>query len=179
MTNVSRKQAAVYREMKKAEYRANIGIDCGAKGRIFELECARENSRKYKVSKQGQVDNWIIYNGKRASAEAKTNGGRIASLRKGKVQFVIYQMDFIQKHKASKSREAWEEKRVIEPVIIPREIFLAVLDKFGATKSTNGRNPEEAIQVSSKKFYEWLTEWPVEYHNDWDYTEEDFEGLGI
>ena len=88
-------------------------------------------------------------------------------------------MDFVQKHKASKSREAWEDHRTIEPVIIPTNIFLTALETLGAIKNTNGKNPETAIQVSSKKWYEWLEQWPVEFHTDWDYTEEDFEGLGL
>lgn len=88
-------------------------------------------------------------------------------------------MNFTQKHKAGKNTPAREEKRVINPVLIPTQIFLAALDFFKATKSTNGRNPEEAIQVSSKKFYEWLKEWPIPYEPNNHYTAEDFEGLGL
>ena len=39
-----------------ARHTANIGHDDGANGRIFELECASANSRKTRVSKQGQAD---------------------------------------------------------------------------------------------------------------------------
>lgn len=156
---------------------ANIGHDDGAKGRIFELLCATKHSHKTCVSVQGKADTFIKYGKGSVPAECKTNGGRIENLRNSKVKFVIYYMNFTQKHKATKKSPAWEEKREIKPVLIPKEIFLAALDRFGATKSTNGRNPEEAIQVSSKKFYEWLLEWPIPYEPNTCYTEDDFEGL--
>ena len=159
---------------------ANRAHDNGAMGRAFELSCARANSRKTRVSKQGEADVYIKFGKGYVKAECKTNGGRIEALyAKNAPRFVIYQLDFVQKHKASKSKPEWEESRHIDPVIIPTHIFLKVLETLGATKSTNGKNPEKAIQVSSKKWYEWLEQWPVEFHTDWDYTEEDFEGLGL
>ena len=159
---------------------ANRVNDNGAMGRAFELTCARANSRKVRVSKQGEADVYIKFGKGFVKAECKTNGGRIEALyANGAPRFVIYQLDFTQKHKAGKSKPAWEENRHVEPVIIPTHIFLGVLENLGAIKSTNGKNPELAIQVSSKKWYEWLEQWPVEFHPDWDYTEEDFEGLGF
>lgn len=163
-----------------ARHTANSAYDPGAMGRAFELSCARVNSHKTKVSKQGEADTFIKYCAGYVKAECKTNGGRIEALySKGAPRFVIYRLDFVQKHKASKSKPAWEEHRHIDPVIIPTAIFLATLESLGATKNTNGKNPETAIQVSSKKWFEWLEQWPVEFHTDWDYTEEDFEGLGL
>lgn len=156
----------------------NIGHDDGAHGRIFELECASQYSRKTRVSKQGQADVFIKYGKGHVAAECKTNGGRISALRKPHApKFVIYKLDFVQKHKASKSGPAWDEERHIDPVLIPTAVFLAALDRFGATKSTNGSNPEEAIQVSSKKFFEWLLDWPIPYEPGLTYTADDFEGL--
>ena len=157
---------------------ANIGHDCGAKGRIFELECASAGSRKTRVSKQGQADIYVHFENGNYSAECKINGGRIESLKKAKApKFVIYRLDFIQKHKASKNRPAWNEVRHVNPVLIPTEIFLNALVRFNAIKSTNGNNPELAIQVSSKKFYEWLLDWPIPYEPGLHYTADDFEGL--
>lgn len=157
---------------------ANIGHDDGAHGRIFELACASAYSRKTHVSKQGQADVYIHYERGNYAAECKTNGGRIAALRKPNApKFVIYRLDFVQKHKASKSGPAWNEERHIDPVLIPTAVFLAALDRFGATKSTNGTNPEEAIQVSSKKWFEWLLDWPIPYEPGLHYTADDFEGL--
>ena len=168
------------REEKIAFYRSRIGIDPGALGRIAELQSVSVNSRKVAVSKQGENDIFVHIGSKRANipAERKTNGGRIESLRKpGAPRFVVYSMRFVQKHKAGKTTEAWEELREIDPVLIPTEVFLAALDRFGATKSTNGKNPEEAVQVSSKKFFEWLLDWPIPFDPETVYTEEDFEGL--
>lgn len=163
-----------------ARHTANSEHDCGAMGRVFELQCARPNSRKTRVSKQGQADTFVRYGNGFVKAECKTNGGRIESLYASNApRFVIYRLDFTQKHKASKSRPAWEERRTIDPVIIPTALFLATLERFGAIKNTNGKNPELAIQVSSKKWFEWLEQYPVEFHTDWDYMEEDFEGLGL
>lgn len=170
-----------YEKIRIAEierHTLNIEHDDGAQGRIFELECASAGSRKTRVSVQGKADVFIKYERGNYAAECKTNGGRIANLRKCNApKFVIYRLDFVQKHKASKTRGAWEEVRHIDAVLIPTAVFLAALDRFGATKSTNGKNPEEAIQPSSKKFYEWLLDWPIPYTPGLHYTADDFEGL--
>lgn len=160
------------------ERHLNNTADDGRLGRAFELECASRYSRKVRVSKQGQADVFIKYERGNYAAECKTNGGRIEALRAANApKFVIYRLDFIQKHKASKSKPAWNEVRHIDPVLVPTKVFLAALDRFGATKSTNGDHPEEAIQVSSKKFYEWLLDWPIPFDPSLHYTADDFEGL--
>lgn len=170
-----------YQAIRAAEierHTANANRDDGAMGRVFELECASAYSRKTRVSKQGQADLYIKYGRGTVKAECKTNGGRIESLRQPDApRFVVYRMHFVQKHKAGKHTEAYDEVREIDPVLIPTAVFLAALDRFGATKSTNGKNPEEAIQVSSKKFFEWLLDWPIPYEPNLRYTEDDFEGL--
>lgn len=170
-----------YQTMRAAEierHAANIGHDSGAAGRIFEIECASAYSHKTRVSKQGEADVYIKFERGTTRAECKTNGGRISALRKPNApRFVIYRLDFVQKHKAGKNTEAYDEERHIDPVLIPTEIFLAALDRFGATKSTNGKFPEEAIQPSSKKFFEWLLDWPIPYDPALRYTADDFEGL--
>ena len=157
--------------------------DCGRFGRVFELECAREHSRKTRVSAQGRADVHIRYNEHYVSAECKTNGGRVDDLLNGtnKSKFVIYRLDFVQKHKASKKHEAYEEVRHIAPVIIPTELFLEVLKACNALKEVahGGVVDGIAIQPSSKKLFQWLESYPVEFHNDWDYTTADFEGLGL
>ena len=168
----------IVREAEIARHLANADHDDGAQGRAFELSCASTYSRKTRVSKQGQADVYIKYERGTVRAECKTNGGRIESLRaEGAPRFVIYRLHFVQKHKAGKHTEAYDEVRVIDPVLIPTAVFLAALDRFHATKSTTGKNPEEAIQVSSKKFFEWLLDWPIPYNPALRYTEEDFEGL--
>lgn len=165
---------------KIAWYEARMATFSGAKGCIAELLSVTKDSTKVAVSKQGEVDVYVHLGSKYANipAERKTNGGRIASLREPDApRFVVYSMDFIQRHKACKKRDAWDERRIIDPVLIPTPVFLAALDRFGATKSTNGKHPEEAIQVSSKAFFEWLLDWPIPYINGTVYQESDFEGL--
>ena len=175
---MSNKKYQAIRNAEIMRHAANADHDDGAMGRVFELECASAYSRKTRVSVQGKADVFIRYERGNYAAECKTNGGRISALRKpGAPKFVIYKLDFVQKHKASKSGPAWDEERHIDPVLIPTAIFLAALDRFGATKSTNGNNPEEAIQVSSKKFFEWLLDWPIPYEPGLHYTADDFEGL--
>jgi len=169
---------SIMREHEIARHLANTANDMGARGRAFELECASAGSHKTRVSKQGQADVFIHFERGNVRAECKTNGGRISALRASNApRFVIYRLDFVQKHKATKSSPAWDEERHIDPVLIPTAVFLAALDRFGATKSTNGDHPEEAIQVSSKKFFEWLLDWPIPYTPGEHYTADDFEGL--
>lgn len=159
--------------------------DDGRFGRAFELACARTNSHKTSVSKQGQVDvsvKFIDGNGKvkYVPCEAKTNGGRLDELLNGsKAKYVVYRLEFIQKHKATKTREAWDEVRTVEPVIIPKTLFLAKLKEFNAIKviNRNGEFDGYGIQVSSKKWYEWLVDYPVKFDNESTYEEWEFEGL--
>lgn len=176
--------------MTKYERKRNDRIDelrakphCGTNGIVKELQYARPNSRKADVSKQNEADVHICYNGRYIAAEVKTTGGRVDALLNGKnkAKFVIYELEFTQKHLATKTRPAWDEFRHVGPVIIPTEIFVAALQKFNALKEMrhNGIVDGIGIQPSSKKLYLWLKEWPVEFHNDWDYTSEDFEGLGL
>lgn len=160
--------------------------DYGRFGRAFELKCARTNSRKTSVSKQGQIDvhvKFISENGKTyyVPCEAKTNGGRIDELLNGsKAKYVIYDLHFVQKHKATKKHDAWEEHRDLEqPVIIPKALFLAKLTEFGIIKAINkkGKFDGYGIQASSKKWFDWLSDYPVKFDNENAYEAWEFEGL--
>lgn len=173
------------RNANKARYLRNSADD-GRHGRAFELACARLNSRKTDVSKQGRVDvsvKFISETGKAyyVPCEAKTNGGRIDELLNGsKAKYVIYDLHFIQKHKATKTREAWDEHRDLDqPVIIPTDLFLAKLKEFNAIKviNRNGEFDGYGIQVSSKKWFEWLADYPVKFDNENAYEAWEFEGL--
>lgn len=169
------------REEEKARF--NPAIDCGAYGRRFELDCARPRSPKARVSSAGKVDVTIRYNGKYLPAECKTNGGRIDDLLDGsnKSKFVIYRLDVIQKHKAGKKTEAWDEHRYIAPVIIPTPIFLGCLLECNAFKDIRKGSKLDGIgiQCSSKKLYERLLSWSVAFDPARDYTSADFEGLEL
>lgn len=175
-------------EVRKAleqKYLAN-SADCGRYGRAFELQCARAKSHKKGVAEQNETDVFVKFiseSGKPyyVPCEAKTNGGRVDELLNGsKAQYVIYDLHFVQKHKASKKHEAYDERRDLEqPVIIPKALFLAKLVEFNAIKAIN-RNGEldgYGIQVSSKKWFEWLSEYPVKFDNESAYEVWEFEGL--
>ena len=168
-----------------ARHLQNIADD-GRFGREFELKCARMNSRKTSVSKQGQVDIHVKFIGENGRTyyvpcETKTNGGRIDELLNGsKAQYVVYDLHFVQQHKATKKHGAWEERRDLEqPVIIPKSLFLAKLMEFNAIKAIN-RNGEfdgYGIQVSSKRWFEWLSDYPVKFDNENAYEAWEFDGL--
>ena len=167
--------------------------DDGRNGRAFELSCARVNSRKTCVSKQGKADISIKMeiNGKirYIPAECKTNGGRIDDLLNGKNKsaFVIYRLQFTQKHKASKTAPAREENRFVPAVIVPTDLFLQMLTECNAIKEVahNGVVDGLAIQPSSKKMYERLTAYIDNYgecvlfDRERTYADYDFEGLEI
>ena len=143
----------------------NNTANCGAYGRAFEIACARPASRKTAVAKQGKADVSVrvVVNGKvrYLPAECKTNGGRVETLLNGtnKSRFVIYELNFIQKHKATKKAEAWEEIRSVPALLIPTELFTAMLIDCNAIKEIrhNGEVDGIGIQPSSKRMYERLT----------------------
>lgn len=134
-----------YEEKREIEIRRILSnfADPGRTGKVTEILCARENSRKTTVAKQNEVDVYVKFsiNGKirYIPAECKTTGGRIGSLLDGsnKAKYVIYSLDFVQKHKASKTRPEWEEHRHIDPVIIPTDVFIAKLKELNAIKAMN------------------------------------------
>lgn len=147
------------------ERELNNAHNPGAMGRAFELSCARAGSHKTCVSKQGKTDVYVkvIVNGKARymPAECKTNGGRVDDLLNGsnKSAFVIYRLNFVQKHKATKKAEAWEESRSVPAVIVPTVLFLQMLTECNAIKAIahGGVQDGIAIQPSSKRMYERLT----------------------
>ena len=158
MTIKEQRTNAIARELSNAQ-------NPGAMGRAFELSCARAGSRKTCVSKQGKVDVSVkvVVNGKAKylPAECKTNGGRVDDLLSGsnKSAFVIYQLTFVQKHKATKKADAWEEVRSVPAVIVPTALFLQMLTECNAIKAIahGGVQDGIAIQPSSKRMYERLT----------------------
>ena len=148
--------------------------DSGRFGRIEELLSARSKSRKNRVAEQGKVDNYIKVDGKYIPVESKTNGGRIESLVNGKnaPAFVVYTLDIEMKHKNGTERRFAKK-------VIPTKLFVDFLLNNGLTKSTNGNNPETAIQCSSKKLFIALLNYPIDFIENYDYTAEDFDGLEL
>lgn len=187
MTLNEKKAAAMDR--KRAEqsrkYLRNDRDD-GRFGRAFELSCARALSNKTAVSKQGVTDVSVKFKTEKGyryvPCECKTNGGRIDDLINGtnKSRYVVYMMDTTQKHKATKQRPEWVEIRKLEsPVIIRTEVFLDALKRFNAIKEVRhgGKVDGLAIQVSSKKLYEWLLDYPVVFDRNAVYSVDDFDEL--
>ena len=82
-----------------------------------------------------------------------------------KSAFVIYRLEFVQKHKASKTRPEWNEVRQIPATLIPTKLFLQMLTDCNAIKEVahNGVVDGLAIQPSSKKMYERLTAYIENY----------------
>lgn len=177
---------------KIAEIIQNIQ-DCGRFGRAFELACARIYSAKTSVSKQGQKDVSVKMeiNGKvrYIPAECKTNGGRVDSLLSGenKSPFIIYQLNFTQKHKATKTAPEWNEVRAVPAIIVPTDLFLQMLKECNALKAICHKGIQDGvgIQCSSKKMYERLIAYIDNYGDcvlfdrERTYADFDFEGLEL
>lgn len=176
-------------EQKRQERisRLNFDTDCGAYGRLFELENAYTNSRKTDIAEQNLTDNFIRFAPKEGTtkkryipAESKTNGGRIDELLNGnRAKYVIYKLHLEVSHKAGKRTAGYIEIRDIPAVVIPVGLFIKKLKEFNAIKAVN-RNGEfdgYAIQVSSKKWFQWLTSYPVLWNKEIDYSEQMFVGL--
>lgn len=164
-------KAALERAGKMLVYAQNENDD-GAFGRIMELASHTEKSRKTRVSKQGEKDTSIkmLVNGKTryVPAEVKTNGGRIEGLYASNApKFIIYSMS------VCNSLATYNTTKKV----FPTAIFLEMLETLNAIKSTNGKNPERAIQAVSKKLYNAVSDWPIEYNPNATYTADDFEGL--
>lgn len=158
------------RAMNIARYLANPADD-GRKGRTFEIGCSRKLSNKTTVAAQGRTDVSIkmVKNGRTVyiPAECKTNGGRVTDLLIGenKSPFVIYRLQVVQKHKATKSSPAWDEERNLPALIIPTSLFLQVLEDCKAIKEVAHKGVVDglAIQCSSKKLYLRLKDYAENY----------------
>lgn len=150
---------------KAIEFHKNNTKDCGGAGRAFELECARANSRKCKVSEQNETDVYIkmLVKGKvqYVGAECKTNGGRIDGLENGSVKdkYIIYRLDYVQKLKNR------VEERHVPAVVIPADLFMAMLRDINGIKAINKNGVVDGygIQVSKKDLYKRLTAYIENY----------------
>jgi hypothetical protein len=155
----------------------------GLLGCLIELFACSEKSPKMQVSAQGKADSRIRFRNSNGNIdyipiEVKTNGGRVAHMSGA---YTVYCLAFTQKYKPSKANnwQGAEERRIIKPVVIPTKLFLNYLYNNGIVKSTNGKQPEPAIQCSSKKLYEALQAWPIPYDRTKTYCADDFEDLSL
>ena len=91
----------------------NADNDSGAYGRIREILSKSLHSEQVNFAKQGKADCFVWVDGKRYTAECKTNGGRIGSLYGKKApKFVVYSMDICN---AGTSNIRREIKQMIHP----------------------------------------------------------------
>ena len=146
----------------------NADNDSGAYGRIREILSKSAHSKQVNFAKQGKADCFVWVDGKRYTAECKTNGGRIGSLySKNAPQFVVYSMDICNAGTSNIRRE-------IKQVVMKTTMFIAILEDCGAVKNTNGKQPEPAIQVTSKKLFEALERYTLRYDPNRRNSEMDF-----
>lgn len=146
----------------------NADNDSGAYGRIREILSKSAHSKQVNFAKQGKADCFVWVDGKRYAAECKTNGGRIGSLYgKNAPQFVVYSMDICNAGTSNIRRE-------IKQVVMKTTMFIAIVEGCGAVKNTNGKQPEPAIQVTSKKLFEALERYTLRYDPNRRYSEMDF-----
>lgn len=165
--------------------------DPGRWGRAEELVSALPASRKTRISKQGWDDVRIKVRSssghiRYARAEVKTNGGRIEellddTLQQVPVHYVIYSMNDVPVPQGKKAKAEGKpvEYRNVPAVVIPRDLFLAKLQEFNAIKpmTHGGMQDGWGIQVTSKRWYEWLMEYPVVFQQGYTYEAWEFEGL--
>jgi hypothetical protein len=164
-TNTTTEKA---RKANAIRHYENSDKDPGAPGRIREILNKSIHSTATNFSRQGKADCFVWVDGKRYNAECKTNGGRVQSLYSNKApKFVVYSMDIDNAGTA-------HQRRVVEPKVLKTSVFLAILEECGALKSTNGTNPEIAIQATSKKLYIAMSEYTLTYDANRRYNAEDF-----
>lgn len=164
----------------------NNEADDGRWGKAFELLNVSLSARKSYVAKQGKVDGYFYFDGKRTPVEYKTNGGRIESLyrlAKPENAFIIYSMDFVTRQTYRKDGTPRDTKHyVVAPRIFKVSDFLAILEHCNATKVIGhaGKGDEEiAIQGDSAKLAKCLDLYPITFEPDIEYQPEDFEELEL
>ena len=164
-------------------YMTNYKAD-GCMGCIAEILSATKGSKKETISNAGKSDVSIKYRSASGrivpvNCERKTNGGRIQTLEtefsaaeeiKGK--YVIYSLDVCNKNTGN-------VRRHIPAVVIPRKLFIEKLIEFNAIKAMYHNHVCDGygIQCSSKKWYLWLSDYPIVFDRNAVYCDEDFEGL--
>ena len=177
----------------------------GLRGCLAELFTCGRTARKFGVAGVNENDGYIRFlnttSGKldRVPIERKTNGGRLGmfyekefvdgcyirhtsvrSKNRVPVQYIVYSMDYYAPvAKSKKNPNGGKVHREVPAKVIPISVFLDFLEENKLIKSTNGVNPEPAVQVSSAKLYWALLDWPIDYDPALIYRADDFEGLRL
>ena len=155
-----------------------VEVDCGAYGKIAEI--INGGKRKKAVSKQGKNDIYfsleIEGKVKRVKAENKINGGRIGSLLDGSnnCKFIVYSMDVCNTGTSGVLRH-------LDPIIMPVEMFIDLLEDVGAIKAVNekGKFADWGIQATNKELFLRLCDYPIIFNPSTVYTLDDFDGIEV
>lgn len=156
----------------------------GCMGCVAEMLTATAGSKKATISNAGKIDCRILYRSARGyvipmAVERKHNGGRIRTFESeySKAEemvgrYVVYHLDIC-------NSNTQYLRRYVPAVVIPRTLFVAKLNEFNAIKAVNRNHVLEGygIQCSSKKWFQWLAEYPIVYDRNAVYCDDDFEGL--
>lgn len=156
----------------------------GCMGCVSEVLTATKNSKKTHISSQGKADCFIKYRTESGrvipvSCERKTNGGRIQTFDTAYTKaermvgkFVVYSLDICNKN-------TQYSRRFVPAIVIPKTLFISKLLEFNCLKGMNhnGKQDGIGIQCTSKKFYEWLCDYPIVYDRNAVYCADDFEDL--
>lgn len=174
-----------YYQRQTAAFKALCNVsDCGRWGRALELWAADMASKKIAVSPAGKADVrlpvWMTVDGRpiRLQVESKSGGGEITTLwASTKDKYVIYS-----NHSAVVGNAKWIGKRKrygLNPVIIPRDIFVRLLARGGRRDNKMSSRGETvvAIQPSNKLLNLFLADYAPRYYPDRLYTAADFEHL--
>ena len=166
----------------RKDYTRVINSD-NAFGIASELASRRQNSNLDGISAIDKADTYVSVRFTRddgtvytipVPAENKTNGGRINHLFDNKAhnRFVLYEMDICNACTNG-------IRRRVKKRIIPLKLFLTVLEQTKAYKKVNhdGITDGIAIQVSSKKLFTWLSDYPILFDNQTIYKATDFNNL--
>lgn len=156
----------------------------GAMGCVRELLVADLVSKKTDVARAGKTDVYVTFKDesgavRRIACESKTGGGELDGiLSSAKNSHYIIYSNFV----ALQSTIKWAQSRRahLQPVIIPRNIFLALLHKGGRRddkRDSKRAALKTAIEPSNKTFNLFLARYGVPYDSDRIYTEADFAGL--
>jgi hypothetical protein len=159
MKNSNKQNAQIAIELENAHN--------GTFGRVSEIIAKNSRSKHFKVSEQNEDDCFVkcLINGSISyeSAEVKTNGGRIEKclneLLNGNDTLFIYRMKICNKNTQYIERN-------VDFRIGWFSDFYDILVACNAIKNTNGRNPELAIQPTSKKLFIALDSYGVPFDNE-------------
>lgn len=165
--------------MYVSDYKGDGCIGCCA-----EVLTATAHSKKATVSNTGRIDCFLKYQTENGhvipvAVERKINGGRIKTLETefSKAEemagrYVVYSLDICNANTSYLRRH-------VQAVVIPRRLFVEKLVEFNAVKTVShgGIVDGLAIQCTSRKWFDWLCDWPVVYDRNAVYSDADFEGL--